>query len=321
MQREQPSVAAVIVNYGAAALLTEHLDKLVQALSGYRDGHIYIVDNASPNAEYDALKAFVADKGLADRVSVIDAGANLGFAGGNNIAFAKARARGADFVFFINPDAYPREGTIDRLMTALTDDPGAAIAGARLENENGSPRYCQFDFPRLFGEFAKEAGIGFLSRQSAARKGASGETPFEVDWVSGAAFMLRAAAISDGPLMDDRYFLYFEETDMMLKLKRQGWKVLHAPAARVVHIGGYSTGVEHNTARPKRLPVYWFASWRHYFCKNYGRPYAAAAAMAKTAGVAAYAVHRFIRRKTNEKPDCYLEDVAGKCLVATLKGE
>ena len=321
MQREHPSVAAVIVNYGAAALLVDYLDKLLRELSEHPDGHVYIVDNASPNDDLSILEKFVADRNLADRVSVIDAGANLGFAGGNNIAFAKARACGADYVFFINPDAYPRVGTVDRLVSTLADDPGAAIAGARLENEDGSPRYCQFDFPRPLGEFAKEAGIGFLSRKSAARKGASGEMPFEVDWVSGAAFMLRTAAISDGPLMDDRYFLYFEETDMMLNLKRQGWKVLHAPAARVVHIGGYSTGVEHNAAKPKRLPVYWFASWRHYFCKNYGRPYAAAAAMAKTAGVAAYAVHRFIRRKTNEKPDCYLEDVAGKCLLATLKGE
>lgn len=313
-----PSVGAVIVNYAAASFIMEHIDKLVRELSGHANAHVFIVDNQSPKNEAAELKEFVAARDLTSLVTIIDAGGNLGFAGGNNLGFRHARAGRADYVFFINPDAWPRPGALARLIEVMNAHPKAAVVGARLENADGSPRYCYFNFPTLFGEFANESGLNFLKR---APKPAPGGAPFEVDWVSGAAFLFRAKAAGDAPPMDDAYFLYFEETDMMRRLRREGWEVWHAPEARVVHAGGHSTGMAHGKPAVRRLPDYWFTSWRRYYSKNHGRAYAAGAALAKLSGVLTYHVQRTLRGRANEKPKRYMADVAAKCFFLTVKGE
>lgn len=322
MQTARPSLSAVIVNYRASAVIKAHLHKLITELEPYPNGRIYIVDNASPGDEYAELQSFVEENQLQERVVVIDAGANLGFAGGNNLGFEKARGHHSDYMLFINPDAYPREGAIEHLLSTLTDNTDTAIAGAKLVNEDGSSRHCYFDFPSWSDEFIHESGLRALFQTSKPQtRTDDAKEPFIVDWVSGAAFLLRTDAIGDGPVMDDQYFLYFEETDMMLNLTRQGWKIRHVPQARVVHIGGLSTGVEHSAAQPKRLPAYWFQSWRRYFRKNYGLFYAVVAAAAKTIGVFAYRAKQAIRGKTNAKPRRYIQDVMAKCLAATITGK
>lgn len=318
MTQEPASVAAVIVNYAAASILMEHLNKLVRELNDYPDGHVFVVDNNSPNDELAELEKFIQSRGLKSRVTLIDAGANLGFAGGNNLGFDCARARGADYIFFINPDAWPRPGALSRLCAAMAARPQAAVVGARLENADGTPRYCAFMFPTVAGEFVDEAGLDFLRRKP---RPAPDDAPYEVDWVSGAAFLFRTRAAGDGALMDAGYFLYFEETDMMLNLKRRGWEIWHDPQARAVHAGGHSTGVAHGRPATRRMPDYWFSSWRRYYFKNHGRVCAVGAALAKLLGVFAYHAKRALRGRKNEKPTRYLADVAMKCLAPAMLGK
>lgn len=316
MTQEAPSVAAIIVNYAAAPVIIEHLDKLVRELNDYPNAHIFIVDNESPNDDAAELRAFVAARGLESFVTIIDAGANLGFAGGNNIGFDRARAGGAEFIFFLNPDAYPLPGAVDALVKFLQDRPDAAVAGAQLQSPEGGKNSCCFRFPTLFREFANETEIGALMKLAGGNRApdAAGNEPVETDWVSGTAFLLRVEAAAP-KLMDDRYFLYYEETDMMRELRRRGWRIWHVPEARVVHIGGVSTGVQHDTMSARRLPGYWFDSWRLYYRKNHGALYARAAGVAKTLGVLIYYAKRLAKGKKSAKPQRYLSDVVRNCLL------
>jgi len=309
------SIAAIIVNYAVASVIMEHIDKLVGELQGYRDAHIYIVDNASPNDEYAELMKFVDSRGLASRISVIDAGANLGFAGGNNLAFERARARGAEFVFFLNPDAYPLPGAVETLLDCLKARPDAAVAGPRLLAPGGEALTSFYSFPTLSREFAFESEIGvFISLTGCASLYATADSdPIETDWVSGAAFLLRVEAAAE-KLMDDAFFLYFEETDMMRALKRRGWRIWHVPRGKTVHVGGVSTGVQHDTKNARRLPPYWFQSWRHYYQKNYGPLYRFGAGVAKTLGVIAYNVKCALKGQKSAKPRRYLTDVFANCV-------
>ncbi|MEO1717649.1 MAG: hypothetical protein AAFR76_11110, partial [Planctomycetota bacterium] len=73
---------------------------------------------------------------------------------------------------------------------------------------------------------------------------------------------------------DDAYFLYFEETDLCLRVARAGWEIWQEPASRVVHLVGQSTGVNRKDEKPRPKPAYWYDSRRRYFEKNYGRGYA-----------------------------------------------
>lgn len=312
-------LAVIVVNYGAADFIIRHLDKTLEEMRGFRAAHLYIVDNASPGDDLAALKEYVSRNKLEADVTVIDAGANLGFAGGNNLAFEEARGAGADYVFFLNPDAYPLPGALRVLYERLEVRPDAAIAGAQLVTADGEESSCCFRFPSLTREFASEAGSALFMRLAGPHRdaAASGEEAVDTDWVSGTAFMLRAAA-ADAKLMDDGFFLYYEETDMMLGLKRRGWKILHAPAARVVHIGAMTTGVQNYRPNAPRLPDYWFDSWRYYYRKNHGALYTFGAALAKTLGVLAYQAKRRVRGEQDARPQAYLRDVVAKCLAPAV---
>ncbi len=311
---DQLFVAVIIVNYNTADLVTAHLDAALKALAGFKAAHVFIVDNASPEGDLEKLRAHVAGEGLAGRVTVTDTGGNPGFAGGNNTAFPLVRDFGADYVFFLNPDARPEPSAIEALAALLEAHPDAAIAGPQILDERGEKYASEFAFPTILREFAAEAGIKALQTMTGQFRDhqAGRTTPVETDWVSGAAFMARMSAIGDTP-MDDGFFLYYEETDMMLTLKREGWSVWHEPAARVTHIGGAATGV--SGAANRRLPAHWFASWRHYYRKNHGAFYAFLAGVAKTLGLFVYHAKRMVKRERSQKPAQYTQDVLQQCLL------
>lgn len=315
-----PTLATIIVNYRTAALVIENLPALLDEMRDYEGSHVYIVDNASPGGDFDTLNAFVAAEGLGDRISVIASGGNLGFAGGNNIGFEKARddAKGAaDYIFCLNPDAAPRPGALKTMIDVLEAQPRAAIVGPQIQDENGTAAASHHRFPTILREFAGEIRIGFFHKLAGAPAAPDNPyAPFKTDWVSGAAFLARREAFP-AALMDGNYFLYYEETDMMLGLKQAGWETWHAPEAAVVHIGGVSTGVQGRTAR---LPTFWFDSWRYYFGKNHGGLYAFAAASAKFLGALGYVVKQALLGRANDKPERYLADVFNQCLAPTALG-
>ena len=323
-QMRAPTLATIIVNYRTAALVIENLPALLDQIQGYEGSHVYIVDNASPGGDFEMLNAFVDEQGLGDRVSVIASGGNLGFAGGNNVGFEKARAdaesgvrKNADYIFCLNPDAAPRPGALKTMIDVLEAHPRAAIVGPQIQDEAGTVALSHHRFPTIFREFAGEIRIGFFHQLAGARAApVDPHAAFATDWLSGAAFLARREAFP-GTLMDGNFFLYYEETDMMLRLKKEGWETWHAPNAGVVHIGGVSTGVQGRTAR---LPTFWFDSWRYYFGKNHGTPYAFAAAAAKLLGALGYVAKQAALGRANDKPERYLTDIFNQCLVPSLLG-
>jgi len=98
----------------------------------------------------------------------------------------------------------------------------------------------------------------------------------QVDWLPGAAMMVRRQVIERLGGLDQTYFLYYEETDFCLKVKKAGYTVWYVPDSRVMHIAGQSTGVTGFQPVAKPLPDYWFESRRRYFAKNHGLAYAVA---------------------------------------------
>jgi GT2 family glycosyltransferase len=92
-------------------------------------------------------------------------------------------------------------------------------------------------------------------------------TVHECDWVSGASLMVRREVFEQIGLLDEGYFLYFEEADFCSRARKAGWQVWFVPESRVVHLEGAATGIQ-QTAR--RRPPYWYNSRRRYFIKHFG---------------------------------------------------
>jgi GT2 family glycosyltransferase len=109
-------------------------------------------------------------------------------------------------------------------------------------------------------------------------------------------------------LLDESYFMYFEEVDFCLKAAKAGWSCWYVPESRVIHLVGQVSQVTDPKKSRRRRPLYWFESRRRYFLKNHGPAYAVAADVAWMLGQCLFEARCAIQRKTNDNPAQFISD-------------
>lgn len=284
-------IAVIVVNYGTAALAIDAVDSVLQRDHGGRRVEVHLVDNASPGGDAELFRAAQAERGWGARVTLHLEQVNHGFGRGNNVVLRALAARAAppDMVMLLNPDARLENEAIDILARTLETAPWAGMAGAGIASAEGVPATAAFRFPSAASEFVEALNFGPVARlfPRAAVALPPGQPPGRVDWVCGAAVMIRMRTLQDIGFFDPAYFLYYEEVDLMRQAGRAGWQILYVPEARTIHEEGVSTGVRSGDAVRPRRPAYWYRSWLHYFVKNHGRGGAVLAGAAWMAGAAA----------------------------------
>lgn len=271
-------VAVAIVNWRSAPLTIDCLHSLAPLIDNGLNAVVYVVDNDSKDNSVQLLRNSINQNSWSSWIHLICSETNGGFAAGNNLAISNWTDDGyrPSFVLLLNPDTILREHAIDEMLSFMESHPEIGILGGRSEDLDTTPQQCCFRFPTAIGEFSSYLGIGTIEKLLEKRIPRMGipEEPTEVDWVSGAFMMIRPEVIDNIGLMDESYFLYFEETDFTLRAKRYGWKVWHLPAARIVHFVGQSSGINERKDI-SRLPRYWFESRTRFYVINSGRAYAA----------------------------------------------
>jgi len=223
-------------------------------------------------------------RGWGARVTLWLEAENHGFGRGNNLVLRALAARKTPpkFVFLLNPDAELENEAIDILARALEEDAGAGAAGAVISFPDGSPAVACFRFPTLLREIAGAVNFGPLDRLlPRARVALPPEWSGPVDWVAGASVLMRFDVLADVGFFDPDFFLYFEEVELMGRLRQAGYRTLYVPEARVTHIAGAATQVALHDTRPKPRPAYVYDSWRMYYQKTHGRSYALLTALLK----------------------------------------
>lgn len=265
----KPTISIVIVNYQTAAMVCDCLHSLIPQIHGI--GQIIIVDNASGDDSVEKLNAFIANCGLARVCRVLSNDFNGGFSYGNNsgIRLALAVMTPPDYLFLLNPDTLVSPGAIAQLLQFMHSHPKVGIAGSRLLNADGGIECSAHVFPSPLGELEGGARLGILSKL--LRRHVVPIAPRQIehpcDWVSGASMVVRRQVFEDIGLLDEGYFLYFEEVDFCHRSKNADWECWHVPGAHVVHLEGAATGI---TQAAKRRPAYWYNSRRRYFVKHHG---------------------------------------------------
>ena len=131
-----------------------------------------------------------------------------------------------------------------------------------------------------------------------------------VDWLAGASLMIRRQVLDEIGLFDERYFLYFEETDLCLRAQRAGWTARYVKESRIMHIGSVSSGMK----TWKRMPGYWFDSRLRYFTKNHGAFYAAVATISFVAGSTILLARQALGNKPAKGPDRFVRDLTSHAL-------
>lgn len=294
----------IIVNYRTPGLTLDCLQSLVPELAGRPGYEVVVLDAASGDDSVPRLAEGV--KRLPYPCRFIPLDRNGGFAYANNVALLDAIQRGEvpRYFFLLNPDTLVRPGALDALVRFADTHPRAGIVGSRCENLDGSPRYAAFRFHSVLGELESTAQIGVLSRllHRARPVVPSDERPMRVDWVSGAAMLVRAEVVQTIGGLDDGFFLYFEETDFAKRAAEAGFECWHLPESRVAHLCGQSTGVTGSSSGGRRRPRYWFESRHRYFTKHHSRPYAALADVAWLFGTSVHSAARVLRRRPPDGP-------------------
>ena len=312
-ERERPPVVTlliVIVNYRCAEMTVACLRSLADELEAI-DARVIVVDNASGDDSVEHIGRGIETWGRG-RVELLEAERNGGFAYGNNLGIRRARERGPtpDLVLLLNPDSEVRPGAVRALLDFMADRPEVGVAGSRLEDPDGSPQHSRFRFSDLGGEFVTASRFGLLGRLLPGRDYTPplSDQAHEIDWVSGAAMIVRGRVFDSVGLMDERYFLYYEEQDFQLVVRRAGWSIWYVPESRVVHHVSGSTKNFPRQGRPARRPRYWFESRSRFFVKHHGRLYLWAT---NTAWIAAHLfarLRRAVLRRPNDDPPHLLGD-------------
>lgn len=306
------SVLIVIVNYRTAQLVVECLRSLSPEIAAYPGVRVAVVDNASGDDSLRIIGEAIAREHWQDWATLMPSPTNGGYAYGNNYAIRPALQSETppDYYWLLNPDTRVYPGALQSLLTFMQDHPKVGICGSSFEEANGEPWKMTFRFPSILGELEGGLRLGIatklLARWSVARW--MDDEPAAVDWLPGASMMIRQQVFDSIGLMDEGYFLYFEETDFCLQAHRAGWECWYVPESRVMHIAGQSTGVTVRTDQPKRLPQYWFDSRRRYFVKNHGRFYTAIADFIWMVAFLLWRGRRLIQRKPDTDPPQMLKD-------------
>ena len=319
----------VIVNYRSASLAIDCLRSLtpeVAALGGPASVRVVVTDNPSGDDSVPRLTRAVADNGWGAWATIQPLPRNGGFAYGNNEAIRPALSSGdpPDYVLLLNPDTLVRPGAVRALLDFMDARPDVGLAGSRLEDPDGTPQRSAFRFHTVPGELEAGLRLGFVSkllgRYIVAPPVPDGSEPRPVDWVAGASLIVRRAVFEQVGLLDEAYFMYFEEVDFCLRARRHGFPCWYVPASRVVHLVGQSSGVTDTRQANKRRPKYWFDSRRRFFLVNHGPVKTALADLAWSVGFASFRVRQFLQRKPDRDPACLLRDFVRNSFLLAGRG-
>lgn len=318
------SVAVIVVNYGTPELAISAVDSVLTRTHGGRDVSVHLVDNASPGGDAGILAAAHADRGWGDRVTLYLEPENHGFGRGNNLVIDRLLGvqDGPDAFFLLNPDAQLENEALAILAERMEADPAIGFAGAGISHPGGTARVAAFRFPSYGSELSK-AMVGPLSGRLQRWKVAMGaDTPdSDVDWVAGAAFLIRADVLRQVGSFDPDFFLYYEEVELMWRGAAAGWRCRYIPSARVIHVEGAATDVKSDRQDAKRHPPYRYQSWWFFYYKTRGRFGALAMAFARIFGVLPGFLLARLRGQKPNVPAYFFQDFWSYSVRPLLRGE
>jgi N-acetylglucosaminyl-diphospho-decaprenol L-rhamnosyltransferase len=205
-----------IVNTNSRELLLACLETLRGP-----NAEIVVLDNASEDESAAAVR------GRFPEVRVLAQDFRAGFGANHNTVIRATEGR---YLYVLNEDTTADDWAFERIVAYLDAHPRVAALGPRLVYPDGRLQDSAWRFPTPL-----VSALGLLTVGKLGVKQSGGDAPHAVDWVMGAALVLRREALDEVGLFDEKFFLYSEEVDLQFRLRQAGWDVHYFPAATVVH--------------------------------------------------------------------------------------
>lgn len=294
-------LAVIVVSTNEASWLRPCLRSAFEHAGG-ATLDVIVVDNASTDGTRELVQR---DFPTARVVSC----ANHGFGHANNRGAVTCDAR---YVLFLNPDTEIASGTFAELVARMDARPDVGLVGVKQMAADGTP----WPTIRYFPSPLRALGEALASSRWPLRPRWSGELEYDravydreyaCDWTSGSFMLCRREALLGAGLMDERFFIYAEEPDLSLRMKRAGWQTLHLPAMTIVHHAGKG-GV-----RPRMV------AQDAYARRQYARKHLPPATRAAYLGAVALR-HALRAYAPGRNPDASRRQAAARAALATLVG-
>jgi hypothetical protein len=253
VKEQSHDISVVIVSWNTVALLKECLNSVLKSLQNIEKGELIVVDNnSSDNSAFFVEQEF-------PQVRLIKNDGNLGFSKANNQGIVASKGR---YLLLLNSDTIVNDDLLPRLIEFMDENPDTGACGVRLIRPDGTVQPFGFGSDPTLGYLIKRVMKGFFLNKPLHNW--DQDHIVESDWVSGACLMLRSEVIRlTGPL-DENIFMYFEDNDLCLRIRKAGWKVFYNPHISVMHIGGQSL-IKNSEARD-----YYNKSLLYFYKKHYG---------------------------------------------------
>lgn len=247
-------VSVVIITFNNEKTIRDCLNSV---LKEDLDKELIVVDNNSSDSTCKLVEQFKEVKLIKNRE-------NFGFGKANNIG---TRVSVGNYILFLNPDTEVKKGSIAELANYLDQNSSVAAVGPALANENGRIQPERSSLPNLITEILILTNLHKLSFfRGFVYAIATPETIVQVDHLMGAALMIRREVFERVDGFDEKFFLWFEETDLLKRIQDKGLKIVYYPQSKVVHIGSQSSKLINSI---KRQHI-WNRSLLYYFKKHYG---------------------------------------------------
>jgi GT2 family glycosyltransferase len=255
-------LSIVIVSWNGRELLESCLasiDREVRSRSdaGRISTETLVVDQASSDGSAAAVReAF-------PWVELIELPANVGFAAGNNVGLRRAKGR---HCVLLNNDTVVLHDALERCVRHLDGHPEVGVVGPQLLNPDGSKQNSVHSSPNLVTEIVPKGVLEMLFPWRYPSKRYEHSGPVLVEAVLGACLCVRREVLDDVGLMPEEYFFFLEETDWCLRIRQAGWKVVHLPDARIVHLHGATS----KRQIPAETRIEYHRSLYHFFRTHRG---------------------------------------------------
>ena len=232
----------IIVNYESSPLTVECIESIYRYVDANHVA-IWVIDNGSSDGPEQIKARF-------PKIHLCRNSENIGFAAAVNQGVEKGRV---PYIVLINPDASVQEGLFDQAVQYFKVHPDVAILGPRILNADGTTQASARSFPTpLTALFGRRSWLSrffpnnrFTRANLLADEIVNKNEPTTVDWVSGACMMIRRRAVEEVGLLDEAFFMYWEDADWCRRMWNRGWKVVYYPNASVIHTAGESSRKNH----------------------------------------------------------------------------
>jgi GT2 family glycosyltransferase len=259
-----PTLSIIIVNYNTRKFLKKCLASVYAQVPPF-DLETIVVDNNSHDGSIDMLRENFK------QVIGIENAENVGFSRANNLGIEKARGR---FILLLNSDTEIMGNALEILYLFLDNHPEVGVVTPRLVYPDFTDQGVARAFPTPVNSLLGRRSIltrlfpnNRFSRKYLLSRTHTSEEPFEIDWGSGACLMLRKEVIEDTGLLDEDFFMYWEDADLCFRAKQKEWSVYCVPEAVVIHHEGKSAGSKSSN----RLIIEFNRSAYHYYRKHHIR--------------------------------------------------